>query len=78
MGTESLLRNILTPNAQLESGYYLHVAELKNGDTAAGLLVSQDEDSVVMRAMGLVRSGPVMNSTVAIHVRPSLAMPAPT
>ncbi|HEX5177245.1 MAG TPA: c-type cytochrome, partial [Chthoniobacteraceae bacterium] len=49
MGIEALLRNILTPNTQLESGYYRYDAELKNGEIVSGFLAAQDADAVVVR-----------------------------
>ena len=53
MGIEALLRNILTPNVQLESGYYRYDAELQNGgEIVSGFLVSQNADAVVIRAIG--------------------------
>lgn len=52
MGTESLLRNILTPNAQLESGYYRYDAELNTGDLLSGFMVKQDDKSVTIRQLG--------------------------
>ena len=52
MGEEALLRNILTPNAQLESGYYRHDIELKNGDLLSGFLVKEDAESVTLRPVG--------------------------
>jgi len=53
MGVEGLLRNILTPNAQLESGYYRYDAELKNGEIVSGFLAAQQPDAVVIRQIGL-------------------------
>jgi hypothetical protein len=41
MGTESLLRNIITPHVQLESGYYRYDVELTNGDVLSGFLVKR-------------------------------------
>ncbi len=52
MGTESLLRNILTPNAQLESGYYRHDITLKDGSLVSGFLASQGGDMLVVRQIG--------------------------
>lgn len=52
MGVESLLRNILTPNAQLESGYYRHDIELKNGELLSGFCVSQTPGEFVLRPVG--------------------------
>ncbi|MES2474913.1 MAG: PVC-type heme-binding CxxCH protein [Verrucomicrobiota bacterium] len=52
MGVESLLRNILTPNAQLESGYYRHDLKLRNGSVLSGFLAETREDAVVLRVIG--------------------------
>jgi putative heme-binding domain-containing protein len=52
MGTEALLRNILTPNAAMEAGYRTYRIELKDGDIADGFFVSEDKDGVVLRMPG--------------------------
>ena len=52
MGNEALLRNVLTPNAQLESGYYRFDVELKSGDLLTGFLVKEDAGSVTVRPIG--------------------------
>ena len=52
MGVESLLRNILTPNAQLESGYYRHDITLSDGRFISGFLASEDADAIVIRQIG--------------------------
>jgi putative membrane-bound dehydrogenase-like protein len=52
MGNEALLRNILTPNAQLESGYYRYDVQLKNGDLITGFLVKEESDSIIIRPIG--------------------------
>ncbi len=52
MGTESLLRNILTPNARLESGYYRHDVKLTQGSVASGFLVGESADSITLRGIG--------------------------
>lgn len=49
MGTETLLRALLTPNAAMEAGYRAFRIELKDGDVIDGLLVSQDKDGIVLR-----------------------------
>jgi len=48
-GVETLLRNILTPNAAMEAGYRMFRVELKDGDVLDGLLVSQDSESIILR-----------------------------
>lgn len=52
MGVDSLLRNILQPSEQLESGYYRHDITLKDGTLASGFLSSQDENRIVLRQIG--------------------------
>jgi len=52
MGIEALLRNILTPNAQLESGYYRHDIKLRDGSFLSGFLVSESTDSLTLRQIG--------------------------
>jgi putative heme-binding domain-containing protein len=52
MGVESLLRNILTPNAQLESGYYRHDITLKDGTLASGFLASEKGGTLVLKQIG--------------------------
>jgi putative heme-binding domain-containing protein len=49
MGTEALLRAVLTPNAAMEAGYRTFRVELKNGELVEGLFVRQDADSIVLR-----------------------------
>ncbi|TLD68635.1 DUF1080 domain-containing protein [Phragmitibacter flavus] len=52
MGTEAILRNILTPNAALESAYYIYRVELKDGTIREGFLASQDQQAVILRTVG--------------------------
>ena len=52
MGVESLLRNILTPNAQLESGYYRHDLKLKDGLVFSGFVSSENDASITLRRIG--------------------------
>ena len=49
MGVESLLRNLLTPNAAMEPGYRVFRVELKDGDVLDGIRVSEDKDAIVLR-----------------------------
>jgi putative membrane-bound dehydrogenase-like protein len=49
MGIEALLRAVLTPNAAMEGGYRVFRVELKDGDVADGLLVSQNDEAIVLR-----------------------------
>jgi len=52
MGVESLLRNVLDPNAQLESGYYRHDVTLHDGSLVSGFLVSDTKDAITIRPIG--------------------------
>ena len=52
MGPESILRNIITPNAAMENGYRIFRVELKNGDLVDALFVSEDKDAVIIRLPG--------------------------
>ena len=52
MGVESLLRNILTPNEQLESGYYRHDVRLTNDTVVSGFLAGETADSLKIRRIG--------------------------
>jgi putative heme-binding domain-containing protein len=48
-GIEALLRNILAPNAAMEAGYRRFRVETREGEVQEGLLVSQDENAIVLR-----------------------------
>ena len=52
MGTEAILRNILTPNAAMENGYRIYRVEMKNGDLVEAFFVSEDKDAVIVRVPG--------------------------
>ncbi|MEO6036331.1 MAG: PVC-type heme-binding CxxCH protein, partial [Verrucomicrobiota bacterium] len=52
VGTEGLLRSVLTPNAAVESGYYRYRAETSDNDLIEGFLVSQDPAEIVLRQIG--------------------------
>ncbi len=49
LGVESLLRNLLTPNAAMEPGYRVFRVELKDGDVLDGIRLSEDKDAIVLR-----------------------------
>ncbi|MFC7338773.1 PVC-type heme-binding CxxCH protein [Haloferula chungangensis] len=53
MGLEGVLRNILTPNAAMESGYRIYRVELKSGEIIDAFFVSEDKSAVVIRQIGL-------------------------
>lgn len=52
MGLEGVLRNILTPNAAMESGYRIFRMEMKSGDLIDALFVSEDKNAFVIRQPG--------------------------
>jgi len=52
MSTEALLHNILTPNAQMESGYYRHDIILKDGGKVSGSLVGETEENLSIQPVG--------------------------
>jgi len=49
MGTDALLRSILTPNAAMEAGYRIFRVELYSDEIIDGFLVSQDKEAVIVR-----------------------------
>jgi len=49
MGTEALLRAVLTPNAAMEAGYRTFRIELSDGEILDGFLASQDAEAFVLR-----------------------------
>lgn len=53
MGLEGVLRNILTPNAAMESGYRIYRVEMKSGEIIDAFFVSEDKKAVVIRQAGL-------------------------
>lgn len=53
MGLEGVLRNILTPNAAMESGYRIYRVELTNGDLIDAFFVSEDKQATIIRQPGL-------------------------
>jgi putative heme-binding domain-containing protein len=52
MGVQGILRNILDPNAQLESGYYRHDVTLTDGSLVSGFMVEETKDSITIRPIG--------------------------
>ncbi len=52
MGVQGILRNILDPNAQLESGYYRHDVTLTDGSLVSGFLVEETKGSITIRPIG--------------------------
>ncbi len=52
MGPEAILRNILTPNAAMESAYRIYRVEQKDGSVLDTFFVSEDQDAVVVRLPG--------------------------
>ncbi|MDB6077533.1 MAG: hypothetical protein JWO82_1280 [Akkermansiaceae bacterium] len=52
MGLDGILRNVLDPNAQLESGYYRHDVATRDGATLSGFLVSESPEALTVRPIG--------------------------
>jgi putative heme-binding domain-containing protein len=52
MGIQGILRNVLDPNAQLESGYYRHDVTLTDGSLVSGFLVEETKETLTIRAIG--------------------------
>lgn len=52
MGAEAILRNILTPNAAMESGYRIFRVEQRDGSVLDAFFVSEDKDAVIIRLPG--------------------------
>lgn len=52
MGPQAILRNILDPNAQLESGYYRHDVALTDGTLVSGFLLEETKDAITVRPIG--------------------------
>lgn len=52
MGLEALLRNIVTPNAAMESAYRIYRVELTSGDIREGFLANEMPGAVVLRNAG--------------------------
>ncbi len=52
MGTEAILRNILTPNAAMENGYRIFRVEKTDGSIVEAFFVSEDKNAVVIRLPG--------------------------
>jgi putative heme-binding domain-containing protein len=52
MGPQGILRNVLDPNAQLESGYYRHDITLTDGSLVSGFLAEETKDAITIRPIG--------------------------
>lgn len=52
MGIQAVLRNVLDPNAQLESGYYRHDVTLTDGSLVSGFLVEETNKELTIRPIG--------------------------
>jgi putative membrane-bound dehydrogenase-like protein len=52
MSTDALLHNILTPNAQMESGYYRHDIILQDGSKISGSLVEETKTQLSVQPIG--------------------------
>jgi putative membrane-bound dehydrogenase-like protein len=52
MGIEALLHNLLTPNAAVESGYYVNTVELRSGEILTGRLMGETPIALTLRPVG--------------------------
>ncbi|MBP7949931.1 MAG: DUF1080 domain-containing protein [Verrucomicrobiales bacterium] len=52
MGTEAILRNVLTPNAAMEAGYRVYQVQLEDGAVKEGFLAREDDQAVILRMPG--------------------------
>jgi putative heme-binding domain-containing protein len=52
MGIEALLHNLLTPNAAVESGYYVNTVELRSGEILTGRLMGETPMAITLRPVG--------------------------
>lgn len=66
MGDVSLLRNILTPNAALETSYYRHDLKLKDGSLVSGFMASEDDKVITIRLIG-ADDRMILKSQIATH-----------
>jgi putative heme-binding domain-containing protein len=66
MGIQAVLRNVLDPNAQLESGYYRHDVTLTDGSLVSGFLVEETQEALTIQAIG-TDPKVIPLSTVANH-----------
>ena len=69
MGIRGILRNILDPNAQLESGYYRHDVSLTDGSLVSGFLVEETKEALTIRPIGadpkVIPLASIANHTIA-------------
>jgi putative heme-binding domain-containing protein len=69
MGIQGVLRNILEPNAQLESGYYRHDVSLTDGSLVSGFLVEETKEALTIRPIGadpkVIPLASIANHTIA-------------
>lgn len=69
MGIQAILRNVLDPNAQLESGYYRHDVALTDGSLVSGFLVEETKEALTIRPIGadpkVIPLAAVANHTVS-------------
>jgi putative membrane-bound dehydrogenase-like protein len=52
MGVEAILRNLLTPNAAMESAYRIYRVEQRDGSVRDAFFVSEEPDAIVIRLPG--------------------------
>jgi putative heme-binding domain-containing protein len=76
LGKDALLESILNPSAGIAFGYEAWQIELKNGDEAYGLISSETEDEITIKAVGGI-STRIKKSDIARRTKQKLSiMPA--
>jgi putative heme-binding domain-containing protein len=76
LGKDALFESILDPSAGISFGYEAWQLEMKNGDEAYGLITSETEDEMVLKAVGGV-STRYKNADIAKRTKQKLSiMPA--
>jgi putative heme-binding domain-containing protein len=73
LGKDALFESILDPSAGISFGYEAWQIELKNGDEAYGLITSETEDEITVKAVGGV-STHYKKSDVAKRVKQKLSI----
>ena len=76
LGKDALYESILNPSAGIAFGYEAWQVELKNGDEAYGLIISETEDEITIKAVGEI-STRYKKSEIAKRTKQKLSiMPA--
>ncbi len=73
---QALYAKILDPNGGVAFGYETTQLRLKNGDVAAGFIVSETAQQVTLRSLGAVTTNYPVSQIVSREVLPMSLMPA--